>query len=103
MKRLVGIFIGLSVMLGTIVAVQAGAYVVGGLAEEHLFAGASRLTNILFLRMQSSLIEGLQQQGFDFYHGGRWQAEMARLVTSFRTTPALVDAFVAAARKIQAR
>jgi NADH-quinone oxidoreductase subunit H len=51
MKRLIGVFTGVAVMLGTIVTVQALAYVVGGLAEEHLFRGASRLTNIIFLML----------------------------------------------------
>ncbi|MBF5041361.1 NADH-quinone oxidoreductase subunit H [Aggregicoccus sp. 17bor-14] len=50
MKRLIGIFTGIAVMLGAIVSIQALAYVVGGLAE-NLFSGASRLTNIIFLML----------------------------------------------------
>jgi threonine aldolase len=59
------------------------------------------VTNMLFVRMPAPLIAGLQRQGFDFYHGGRWEAGVARLVTSFRTTPAEVDLLVRAAREIQ--
>lgn len=58
-------------------------------------------TNLLFVRLPAALIAGLLQRGFDFYHGGRWEAGVARLVTSFRTTTAEVDEFLAAAREIQ--
>ena len=58
------------------------------------------VTNMFFVKLPLPLIKGLQQQGFDFYHD-RWGAGVARLVTSFRTTPEQVDGFVSAARKIQ--
>jgi len=58
------------------------------------------VTNILFARMPHGLIAGLMQRGFDFYHGGRWDPGVARLVTSFRTSPQQVDEFLSAAREI---
>lgn len=58
-------------------------------------------TNLLFVRLQPALIAGLLQRGFDFYHGGRWETGVARLVTSFRTGVSEVDEFLAAARDIQ--
>jgi threonine aldolase len=59
-------------------------------------------TNILFARLPARLIHGLLQQGFDFYHGGRWAPGVARLVTSFRTTQDSVERVVAAAAEIAA-
>jgi threonine aldolase len=59
------------------------------------------VTNMLFVKMPDALLLGLLQRGFDFYHGGRWDIGVARLVTSFRTTPESIDAIVAAARDIQ--
>ena len=59
------------------------------------------VTNILFVKLPADLIAGLLSRGFDFYHGGRWDAGVARLVTSFRTTPQQVDEFLAAARDIR--
>jgi threonine aldolase len=56
--------------------------------------------NMLYAKLPDSLIKGLQQQGFDFYHD-RWGPGVARLVTSFRTTPEQVDGFLAVARRIQ--
>jgi threonine aldolase len=53
-------------------------------------------TNLFFVRLPQGLIDQLQQQGFDFYHGGRWPAGVARLVTSWRTRPEEVDAFLVA-------
>jgi threonine aldolase len=64
---------------------------------------APAVTNILFVRLPVPMIEGLQLRGFDFYHGGRWAPGVARLVTSFRTTTASVDAFAAAAAELSAR
>jgi len=63
---------------------------------------APPVTNLLFVRLPSALIAGLSQRGFDFYHGGRWEPGVARLVTSFRTTTGEVDEFLAAAREIEA-
>jgi threonine aldolase len=57
------------------------------------------VTNILFMRMPTELAAGLRQRGYDFY-GDRWGPEVVRLVTSFRTTPEMVDGMVAAAREI---
>ncbi|MEO6368791.1 MAG: low specificity L-threonine aldolase [Steroidobacteraceae bacterium] len=59
------------------------------------------LTNILFVRMPQPLLQGLFERGFDFYHGGRWEVGVVRLVTSFRTTVQMVDGLVNAAREIQ--
>jgi threonine aldolase len=56
-------------------------------------------TNNLFLRMSAELSSGLQQRGYDFYRD-RWGPGVVRLVTSFRTTPEMVDGMVAAAREI---
>ena len=42
---------------------------------------------------------GLLQGGFDFYIG-RWGDGVARLVTSFQTTPEMVDRMVNAARRL---
>ena len=58
------------------------------------------VTNILFTRLPAVMIEALHQQGFDFYHGGRWEPGVARLVTCFRTEAVAVDAFLAAARRL---
>lgn len=63
---------------------------------------APAVTNILFVKMPQELIDHLHRQGFDFYHGGRWEPGVARLVTSFRTTVQMVDGFIAAARESQA-
>jgi len=57
------------------------------------------LTNILFMRMTDELSSGLRRRGYDFY-GERWGPGVIRLVTSFRTTPEMVDGMVAAAREI---
>ncbi len=53
-------------------------------------------TNILFVKFPQPMIDALTSRGFDFYHG-RWAPGVARLVCSFRTTPQMVDSFVAAA------
>ena len=58
------------------------------------------VTNILFVRMPQPLIDGLLARGFDFYHGGRWDPGVARLVTSFRTRDTEIDRFVTAARAL---
>ena len=58
-------------------------------------------TNILFVNFPQAMIDGLRKRGFDFYDG-RWAPGVARLVTSFRTTPEMVDSFVTAAREIAA-
>lgn len=58
------------------------------------------VTNMFFATMTQALIDGLRERGFDFYHGGRWDPGVARLVTSFRTTPEQVEGLLAAAREI---
>jgi NADH-quinone oxidoreductase subunit H len=49
MSRVLTILTACVTIVVTIFGVAAAAYAVGGLVEEHGFAGASRLTNILFL------------------------------------------------------
>jgi threonine aldolase len=56
-------------------------------------------SNILFVQFPASMIVALHAQGFDFYHE-RWGEGVARLVTSFRTTEAMVEAFVSACQQI---
>ena len=57
------------------------------------------VTNILFVKFPQAMIDGLRKRGFDFYDG-RWAPGVARLVTSFRTTPEMVDDFLTAALEI---
>jgi len=57
------------------------------------------VTNILYAKFPQSMIDGLRKRGFDFYDG-RWAPGVARLVTSFRTAPDMVDDFVTAAQEI---
>ena len=56
-------------------------------------------TNILFATLPPALVSGLRERGFDFY-GDRWGPGVVRLVTSFGTTPDMVDGLLAAAREI---
>lgn len=49
MSRVLTILTAMFTIVATIFGVAAAAYLVGGFVEEHGFAGASRLTNILFL------------------------------------------------------
>ena len=58
------------------------------------------VTNVMFVKLPEPLLQGLLQRDFDFYHD-RWGPGVARLVTSFQTTPEQVGALLAAARKIQ--
>jgi threonine aldolase len=60
---------------------------------------APAVTNILFATLPDSLATGLRARGYDFY-GDRWGPGVVRLVTSFGTTPAMVDGMLAAAREI---
>jgi threonine aldolase len=62
---------------------------------------APGVTNVLFVKMPVPLMQGLLEQGFGFYYD-RWGPGVARLVTSFQTTPDQVDRLVTAAREIQA-
>ncbi len=55
--------------------------------------------NILFCKLPQPLIAGLLAEGFAFYHD-RWAPGVVRLVCSFATTAAEVDAFVAAAERL---
>ncbi|HEX8439568.1 complex I subunit 1 family protein [Archangium sp.] len=49
MKRILTILFWFGVMFAHFVGIMAAAYLLGGLAEQHLFAGASRLTNLVIL------------------------------------------------------
>ncbi|MDB6141577.1 MAG: ltaA [Pseudomonas sp.] len=55
--------------------------------------------NILFCQLPQPMIDGLLAQGFRFYHD-RWGQGVVRLVTSFATTVADVDHFIAAAQRL---
>jgi threonine aldolase len=71
-----------------------------GLAEVHgVELVVPAVTNMLFVRFPEALQQGLLQGGFDFYTG-RWGDGVARLVTSFQTTPEMVDRLVIAARRL---
>jgi threonine aldolase len=54
--------------------------------------------NILFCTLPAAINDALHTQGFHFY-GDRWGPGVVRLVTSFATDAAAVDAFIAAARR----
>jgi NADH-quinone oxidoreductase subunit H len=51
MKRVLTILIMIAIILGHFVGLMAAAYALGGLADQYLFAGASRLTNMLILML----------------------------------------------------
>jgi NADH-quinone oxidoreductase subunit H len=51
MKRVLTILIMIAIILGHFVGLMAAAYVLGALADKHLFVGASRLTNMLILML----------------------------------------------------
>src|SRR6186713_2317778 len=51
MSRILTVLFAIGFIIGLLAAVVLGTYVVGGLAEQYLFTGASRLTNILFLML----------------------------------------------------
>ncbi|MBN8887947.1 MAG: low specificity L-threonine aldolase [Rudaea sp.] len=55
--------------------------------------------NILFCTLPPGMNEALHAQGFHFY-GDRWAPGVVRIVTSFATAEADVDAFIAAARSV---
>ncbi len=55
--------------------------------------------NILFCTLPRAVNDGLHARGFHFY-GDRWGPGVVRLVTSFATDAAAVDAFIAAARSL---
>lgn len=61
--------------------------------------GGPTRANILFVKLAPGICAGLLAEGFAFYHD-RWAEGVARLVTSFATTEADVDAFVAAAKRL---
>ncbi len=58
--------------------------------------------NEIFVTLPEPVIRGLEQDGFKFY---RWVegGQLLRLVTSFNTEPAHVEAFLASARRHAAR
>ncbi|NTX57651.1 complex I subunit 1 family protein [Myxococcus sp. CA039A] len=51
MKRVLTVLFATGFIVATLAGVSAAAYVVAGLAEKHLFPGASRLSNIIFLML----------------------------------------------------
>lgn len=55
--------------------------------------------NILFCTLPQRISDGLHAQGFHFY-GDRWGPGVVRLVTSFATLAADVDALIAAAQRL---
>jgi threonine aldolase len=57
--------------------------------------------NILFCHLPQRVIDGLLEQGYDFYHG-RWEPGVVRFVTSFATTTHEVDELVHAVRRLTA-
>jgi threonine aldolase len=57
--------------------------------------------NILFCRLPRRVIDGLLDQGYDFYHG-RWEPGVVRFVTSFATTARDVEELVNAVRRLTA-
>jgi len=57
--------------------------------------------NLLFCRLPEEVIDGLLDQGYDFYHG-RWEPGVVRFVTSFATTTRDVDELVHAVRRLTA-
>jgi threonine aldolase len=57
--------------------------------------------NILLCHLPQLVIDGLLDQGYDFYHG-RWEPGVVRFVTSFATTTNDVDELVYAVRRLTA-
>jgi threonine aldolase len=55
--------------------------------------------NILFCRLPQRVIDGLLDQGYDFYHG-RWEPGVVRFVTSFATMARDVEGLVHAVRRL---
>lgn len=54
--------------------------------------------NMLFCTFPEGMADYLLAEGFAFY-GGRWEEGVVRLVTSFRTPKAGVEAFISSARR----
>ncbi|MHC5903197.1 threonine aldolase family protein [Streptomyces sp. S6] len=54
--------------------------------------------NVLFARLPGQVTDGLLGDGFVFYHD-RWEKGVVRLITSFATTEAEVDALIGAAAR----
>jgi threonine aldolase len=59
-----------------------------------------REANLLFVMLPNRVIDGLEQAGFGFYREGG--VRTIRLVTSYNTDPAAVDALVNAAKQLAA-
>jgi len=55
--------------------------------------------NMVFATLPETTIRGLEDDGFAFYRWPTRHDRLVRLVTAFDTTPAAVDALVAAARR----
>ena len=56
--------------------------------------------NMLFPKLPATLHHALNDEGFIFY-GGRWEKDVARLVTAFNTDANHVDAFIDAAARLE--
>src|ERR1700758_1300742 len=63
-----------------------------------LVAGAPE-ANLLFCRLPQRVVDGLLDQGYDFYHG-RWEPGVVRFVPSFATTARDVEDLVDAVRRL---
>ncbi|WP_323030685.1 low specificity L-threonine aldolase [Brachymonas denitrificans] len=57
--------------------------------------------NIVFCRLSRTLIDGLIQEGYSFYHD-RWAPGVVRFVSSFATTSSDVDQLIASLRQLSA-
>jgi threonine aldolase len=57
--------------------------------------------NLLFCSLPERVIDGLLDQGYDFYHS-RWEPGVVRFVTSFATTARDVEDLVRAVRRLTA-
>lgn len=55
--------------------------------------------NELFVEMPTAMIEGLFNDGFEFYRWGNEQSTTVRLVTAFNTSPESVDALLSTAQR----
>ena len=55
--------------------------------------------NMLFLKLPTKHYQALKKAGFTFYRG-RWEEDVARLVTAFNTCPGGVDALIEASSRV---
>ena len=54
---------------------------------------------MLFPKLPTTHYQALKETGFSFYRG-RWEEDVARLVTAFNTCPGSVDALIEASSKL---